>query len=331
VSERQTTVELVGDRGIHVERTVDAPRALVFKVWTDPEHLSRWWGPRGFATITKSMDTRPGGQWRYTMRGPDGREYENLITYLEFAPPSRVSYKHGGDKETEPINFRVDVEFFDEGGRTRIVMRMSFPSAEARELVIKEYGALDGASQTMARLGEHLAAISAGGGAGDTFEVNAVYNAPLEALWNAWTDRDQLMKWFGPKGTSISACSLDLKPGGVFHYCIKTPDGKDMWGRWLFREIVPEERLVYVSSFSDPQGGVTRAPFKDEWPPEMLSIVTFVPHAGTGRGSVVTIRWEPLNPTFGEKATFERSRDSMRQGWTGTFEKLARHLAAARR
>ena len=72
--------------GIH---EFDAPRELVFAAWTDPKHLSQWWGPNGFTTTTSSFDFRPGGIWRFVMHGPDGRDYQNRVTFDEIVPPER--------------------------------------------------------------------------------------------------------------------------------------------------------------------------------------------------------------------------------------------------
>lgn len=145
------------DRQIVTTRVLDAPRDLVFKMWTDPEHIVQWWGPKGFTTTTYSMDVRPGGVWRFVMHGPDGTDYQNQITYLEIVKPERLVYKHGGGEDVEPVNFETTVTFEEQGGKTRLTMRALFPSAEAREHVVKKYGAIEGASQTMDRLEQHLA------------------------------------------------------------------------------------------------------------------------------------------------------------------------------
>jgi uncharacterized protein YndB with AHSA1/START domain len=155
---------LVGDREIVTVRIFDAPRDLVWKVWTEPEHIAKWWGPKGFTTTTYSMDVRPGGVWRFVMHGPD-RDYQNKITYLEVVKPERLVYKHGGtgdneDREVEPVNFQVTVIFAEQGGKTRVDMRMAFPSANARDYVIKTYGAVEGMNQTLGRLEEYLAVSS---------------------------------------------------------------------------------------------------------------------------------------------------------------------------
>jgi uncharacterized protein YndB with AHSA1/START domain len=145
----------VEERCIRITREFDAPRALVFRAWTEREHVGRWFGPDGFSTTTQSMDVRVGGHWRYVMHGPDGVDYANLITYREIDPPARLAYSHGAD-ENDPGQFEVTVDFKDVGGKTRLHMTMEFVSAEARHQVVEEYGAIDGARQTMARLEAYL-------------------------------------------------------------------------------------------------------------------------------------------------------------------------------
>ena len=141
-------------------REFDAPRDLVFSVWTDPKHLAQWWGPIGFRTTTSSFDMRPGGVWRFVMHGPDGRDYQNRITYDEIVPPERIVFHHGGGEDVEPVQHTMTVVFEDLGGRTRLTMRLDFPSAAERDRVIKEYGAAEGLTQTMARMAEYVAAMA---------------------------------------------------------------------------------------------------------------------------------------------------------------------------
>jgi len=147
-------------RSIVGVREFDAPRDLVFAAFTDPKHLSQWWGPDGFTTTTSSFDMRPGGVWRFVMHGPDGRDYQNRITYEEIVPPERIVYRHGGGADVEPVQFRQTIVFEDLGRRTRITWRGDFPSAAERDRVIKEYGADKGLMQTLARLAEYMAAMA---------------------------------------------------------------------------------------------------------------------------------------------------------------------------
>jgi len=158
------------------------------------------------------------------------------------------------------------------------------------------------------------------------FVITRVFNAPREMVWRAWTEREQLMQWFGPKGFTMPHAEIDLRPGGLLHYAMRSPDGHEMWGKWIFREIVAPERLVLVSSFSDAQGGITRHPMSANWPLETLSTTTFEEHDGK---TMLTIRWSPLNATESEMKTFSEAHRGMEQGWGGTFEQLAAYLAKA--
>ncbi len=141
-------------------REIDAPRALVFEAWTDPKHLSQWWGPDGFTTTTSAFDMRPGGVWRFVMHGPDGRDYENRITFVEIVKPELIRYQHGGG-DAEPLQFRTTVTFEElAGNRTRITLHAVFPSAAERDRVVREHGAVEGAAQTLGRLAGYVATMA---------------------------------------------------------------------------------------------------------------------------------------------------------------------------
>jgi uncharacterized protein YndB with AHSA1/START domain len=149
--------DLLG-REIIFTRLFDAPRELVWEAWTDPQQVVQWWGPRGFTTTTHEMDVRPGGVWRFIMHGPDGTDYPNKIVYPEVVPSERLAYTHGSDDgDDESGRFQMTVTFADQGGKTRLTMRALFASAEERDRVVKEYGAIEGGEQTLDRLAEHLA------------------------------------------------------------------------------------------------------------------------------------------------------------------------------
>jgi uncharacterized protein YndB with AHSA1/START domain len=110
----------------------------------------------------------------------------------------------------------------------------------------------------------------------------------------------------------------------MIHYRIETPDGKEMWGKAVYREIVPTTKLVWINSFSDKDAGLTRHPFsKDPWPLQLLTVVTFAEHAGQ---TTVTVSWLPYESDETERRTFEAARAGMAGGWGGTFEQLADYL-----
>jgi len=158
------------------------------------------------------------------------------------------------------------------------------------------------------------------------FVISRSFDVPREFMFKLWTDPAHMQRWWGPKGVSVVHSKMDLRPGGIYHYCMRTPDGHEMWGKFVFREIVKPERLVFVNSFSDEKGGLTRHPGSVLWPMEMLSTITFTEQAGK---TTVTVRWAPLNATQEERKTFEAGFDSMQKGWGGTFEQLGEYLAKA--
>jgi uncharacterized protein YndB with AHSA1/START domain len=162
----RSSLDLTGDpRSMIATRVIDAPRELVWQAWTDPARLAQWWGPDGFTTTTSAFEQRPGGVWRFVMHGPDGRDYQNRITFDAIVEPERLVYHHGGGDDVEPVRFVTMVTFEDLGGRTRVTLHGRFPSAAERDRVIREYGADTGAMQTLARLAAHVASIGMQAGA----------------------------------------------------------------------------------------------------------------------------------------------------------------------
>ena len=156
-----SSIDLDSDPKVMVgSRLLNASRELVWSVWTDPKHLSQWWGPNGFRTTTRTFDFKAGGVWRFVMHGPNGRDYQNRITFDEIVKPERIAYHHGGGDDVEPVQFRTTVTFEDLGGKTRVTLRGEFPSAEERARVIREYGADKGLVQTLARLAEYVATMA---------------------------------------------------------------------------------------------------------------------------------------------------------------------------
>ena len=159
------------------------------------------------------------------------------------------------------------------------------------------------------------------------FVMSRTFDVPRDVLWSCFTDSERMKQWWGPKGVTIIASKMDLRPGGTYHYGMRTPDGKEIWGLQVYREIKAPERIVLVNSFSDERRGLTRHPMAPSWPLEMLSTFDFA-DAGPGK-STFTVTWTPLNPTAEERATFDAGHDGMKGGWSGTMEQLAGYLVKA--
>ncbi|RBL89994.1 SRPBCC family protein [Chitinophaga flava] len=148
---------VTASRELVIHRTFDAPRELVFKAWTEPELLIKWWGPKGFTNTFHEIDVRPGGVWRYTMHSAEGQHFENRITYSAVEPPYRLAYLHDSGIDNDPDRFEVDINFEEQHGKTHLTMRSTFLSAEILEKIVKEYGAVEGAHQTLDKLEAALA------------------------------------------------------------------------------------------------------------------------------------------------------------------------------
>lgn len=149
------------DREIVLSRVIDAPRELVFRVWTDKEHLPRWFGPKGFDCATHEIDIRPGGRWRFDMRAPDGTTYSNRMVFLEVKHPERLVMDHGSDKDDDPHRFRVVITFDEQSNKKTVVtMRQLHPTRAQREATIG-FGAVEIGYTTLDKLVAHLASLTA--------------------------------------------------------------------------------------------------------------------------------------------------------------------------
>jgi uncharacterized protein YndB with AHSA1/START domain len=288
-------------RAIVVTRVFDAPRTLVFDAWTDSKHIARWYGPRGFSITTHSMDLRPGGVWLFDMHGPDGVDYPNKITYLEIVKPERLVYDHH-DKGT-PGYFQTTVTFAEQGDKTRLTMRMLFQSKAERETVVKTYNAIEGANQTLERLGEQLEKMQ-------ELITTRVFDAPRELVFKAWTDPERLKRWWGPKGFTNPVCEVDVRPGGAIRIHMRAPDGTVYPMTGVFREIVAPERLVFTSSALDGNGEPLF---------EVLNTVTFVDDGGKTRLTVHA-------SVSKVKAAAAQHLAGMEQGWSMTLDRLAQEV-----
>lgn len=158
------------------------------------------------------------------------------------------------------------------------------------------------------------------------FESERIFTASRCRVWEAWSEADQLSQWWGPMGCSVEVPRLEFRLGGFFHYSMKYPGAPVMWGRFNYREIVEPERLVWLNSFSNERCGIARAPFSDVCPLEIQNTVTFSEHDGS---TVMVLRAEPFGETDEERQFFNElcTSGSLEQGYGGTLNKLAEHLA----
>lgn len=132
---------------------LDAPRDLVWEVWTTPEHIKEWWGPNGFSLTTKSMNVEPGSTWDSIMHGW-GKDFVSKVEYVEVKKPSFLSYIHFG--ESEDYDFTVSVLFDEVEGKTLLTMKSVFKSKAIIEELNRKVNAIEGSKQTLNRLENYI-------------------------------------------------------------------------------------------------------------------------------------------------------------------------------
>lgn len=309
--------EHVAKMPVVIERIFDAPLDAVWQAITAHAQMTRWYIPN-----IASFKPEVGFRTEFNVR-EGGRDYLHQWEVTAVVPGRKIAYrwKFGGYPGDSVVTF----ELSPDGGKTKLKLihegLETFRPEENPALAWKDF------DEGWANLiGSSLKAFveERRVGAGREFVITRVLDAPRAVVWRAWTEAEQLQRWFGPKGCTVPSCSVDLRPGGLFHYCMQTPDGHVMWGKWIFREIAPPEKLVVIVSFSDAQGGVTRHPLSPTWPLETLSTMTLKELAGK---TELTLCWAPYGATEAESQTFDSSHESMTQGWTGTMDQLVGYLA----
>jgi uncharacterized protein YndB with AHSA1/START domain len=146
------------DREIVISRVIDAPRELVFEAFTEVRHLSRWWGPEGFTTTTRSFEFRAGSEWNFVMHGPDGTDFLEWIYWTEIVPPERIALLHG-EYPGDPNAFESVLTFEPVGAATRIEMHTVFPTKELRDAAVEKFHAIEGGHQTLSNLAAYVTEI----------------------------------------------------------------------------------------------------------------------------------------------------------------------------
>lgn len=306
---------------LKIQRIYDAPVKAVWEAWTDPQQVAQWWGPRGFTLTTHSKDLRPGGIWHYTMHGPDGVDYPNKTLYHEVEKYHRLVYDHGANDIQAPL-FRVTVVFTDLKGKTQMDMTMTLPTPEAAEET-RKFVKKAGGDATWDRLAEYLNKEASGK---EMFFINRTFEAPLDVMFEMWTNPEHLARWVPPTGFTMNYIKADIRPGGSSLYMMTNGGDLKMYGRAHYLEIQKPHRLTYTQQFCDENGKVSRHPLAPTWPETMLTTVTLTEESpGKTR---VTICWETHGSvTPIELETFVKGRAGMTQGWTGSLDKLEDYLS----
>ena len=156
------------------------------------------------------------------------------------------------------------------------------------------------------------------------FVLTRTFNAPRERVFATMTETDHLTQWWGPAGCAIEVVSHDLRPGGIFHYCMRFTPSAAMFGKFDYLEVVRPERIVFINGFSDAQGTRTRYEMIPTWPVEVITTVTLEEREGA---TFMTFHSSPRNASQLEIETFNAGHASMNEGFGGMYDVYEKYLA----
>ncbi len=255
---------------ILVERVIDAPRELVWKAWTEPGYVKRWWGAKGFTEPVVRIDLREGGRYLFGMRSPEGQDFWSTGEYREIAPAERLVFTDSfSDAEGNvvpasyygmtgdwPLELVATVTFEDADGGTKLTIREpGVPADEDRDMAVvgwnesldKLADVLKGAAKT------HLTAEP---GKQDVV-ITSVFDAPRDAVFGIFANPDLIPRWWGPANLTTTVEEMDVRPGGTWRYVQRDADGNEYAFHGVYHDITPPERLVGTSEFEGEPGRVT--------------------------------------------------------------------------
>jgi len=237
-------------------RTLDAPRSLVWKLWTEKEHLERWWGPAGFGMRTARLDFRVGGTFHYAMTPPgSGQAMWGLFVYDEISPETKLVFRSGFADGAGafarnpfapvwPLEIRNELSLTEQGGKTVLTLKGRPHNAtpeEERLFAENHANVSQGFAGTFAQLTRYLEDALV---ADRAMFYERTFDAPRDVVWKAWTE-PTIAAWFGPAGFRTTIHEMDVRPGGKWLFTMHGPDGTDYPNRVVYLEVDPPRKLVY--------------------------------------------------------------------------------------
>jgi uncharacterized protein YndB with AHSA1/START domain len=264
----------IAERTLVTTRIFDAPRELVYRAWTDPKQLAKWFPPEGFSSPRCEVDPRPGGVMRVDMKAPDGPPLNGQVfagpgVFKDVVPNERLVFTM--EPEIEPgksmPTVLMSVRFEDVGRKTRLTIEQTLPTVADFEAMAKQ-GMREGIDQSLGKLAGVLSGNRTDRGVsvtGRTLTLVRVFDAPRELVWTAYTDPKHLTKWLFANDWESPFAEVDLREGGAFRVGMRpadhSHDGFVLGG--TYREVVTRERIVQViadgrvmtTTFEDVLGG----------------------------------------------------------------------------
>jgi len=261
--------EIKNKNELIITRVFDAPREKVWKAWTIPEEVRKWWGPKNFTAPISKIDLRVGGRYLSCMRGPDGKDYWSTGVYRELVPMERivvtdsfadekgnvVPASHYGMTEDFPLELLVTVTFEQLGNKTKMVLRHEgIPSGMMREMTETGWGeSFDKLAESIAASGTRIVAER---GKQEVI-ITRVYDVPRDLVFRANTDRNLISQWWGPKRFTTTIDKMDAKPGGQWRFVQRDAAGKEYAFHGVYHEVRSPERIVDTFEFEGMPGHVS--------------------------------------------------------------------------
>jgi len=252
-----------------ITRTFDVPRELVWKAWTEPERIKKWWGPTYFTAPVIKNDLRVGGTYLYCMRGPDGKDYWSTGAYREIVPFEKLvmtdsfadekgtvvpasNYGLGGDF---PLELLVTVTFEAIGKRTKMILRHEgIPEGQMKDLTLAGWsGSFDKLAESI--VPEDHTRIIAEPGKAEVI-VTRVYDAPQKHVYKAYTEPDLVATWWGSEKYTIKIDKLEAKKGGLWRIVERDTEGKKYAFHGVYHDLISPERIVNTFEYEGMPGHV---------------------------------------------------------------------------
>jgi uncharacterized protein YndB with AHSA1/START domain len=299
---------MVGE--VTLTRVIDAPRALVFRMWTEAEHLKAWWGPRGFTNPVCEIDPRVGGAIHIVMRAPYGVDHAMGGEILEISPPDRLVFTNYpvGENGEKLIDGVATVTFADEpGGKTRLTVhtRAVGLAPIAAQMIA---GMNQGWSESLDRLAEQ--SVGSRPERDGELIIRRTFDAPRALVFAAFSDPTHAVHWWGPSHHPAVHVEMGDKVGDPWRLCLKgVEDGRELWQGGVLTELIPPERIGFTMKWDADTGIGDGAEMH-------VSIALAEEDGGKTRMTFHQTRFT---------STYER--DGHRGGWGGSFDRLDAYLA----
>ncbi len=296
-----------------IERTYNATPERIWQALTDPSEMKKWYFD------LPGFRAEVGCQFQFE-GGTPAKSYLHLCEVKAADPNQKLAYswRYDGYPGDTLVTFELFAPDLGRGEKTRL--RLTHTGLHSFPTDNPDFAAGNfevGWTEILGTSLMEFLQVTPG------LTFTRVLDAPRELVFKAWTEPERLEQWWGPVGMELKVLKLDLRPGGIFHYSMTAKNGFQMFGRFAFREVVPPQRLVYVSSFADAEGNAISAPIVEHFPLEVHNVLTFTELDGK---TTMTLQSGPLNADDAEIATYRGMTESMEKGFGGTFDQLAEYV-----